>query len=110
MDIDERPLLRLLDVMLLRPMCFPDEIRSTKDHPDLAWGFCFRSIILWLGPPIIDVVLEIPVTNELLYLILEGNALLCGVEWSPHSGSGGLNTLVCSTAIKTSFREETKSV
>ena len=34
---------------------------------------------MWPGPPIVDVILEVPATNELLDLIIEGDALLSGV-------------------------------
>ena len=32
-----------------------------------------------LRPPIIDIILEVPATDELLYLVFEGDALLSGV-------------------------------
>ena len=54
-------------------------MRFVEDHPDLTWGFCFTSIILQPGPPSIDVILEVLATNELLDLILEGDALRRGV-------------------------------
>ena len=79
MDIGERPVLRLPDVMILHPTIFPGKMRSVEDHPDLVWGFCFSSIILRPCPPVVDVVLEVPMTNELLDLILEGDALLSGM-------------------------------
>ena len=78
-NIDERHLLHLPEVALLCPTRFPIEMRSTKDRLNLAWGFCFRSIILRPGPPIVAVVLEVLAANELLYLILEGDAFLSGV-------------------------------
>ena len=60
-------------------MPFPNEMRSSEDHPNLAWGFCFRFVILRPGPPIVDVVLEVPTANKLLDLILESDALLSGM-------------------------------
>ena len=78
-NINERPLLFLLDLAFLCPTRFPNKMRSFKDRLDLAWGFYFRSIDLRPGPPIIDVVVEVPTTNVLLDLILEGDAFLSGV-------------------------------
>ena len=54
-------------------------MRSVEDRLDLAWGFYFRSIILRHGPSIVHVVLDVPVVNELLDLILKGDTLLNGV-------------------------------
>ena len=78
-NIGERPFFLLLDVMFLCPMHFSNEVRSTEDHPNFAWGFCFRSIILRPSPLVVDVVLEVPTMNEFLDLILECDALLGGV-------------------------------
>ena len=74
-DIGERNILCLQDVTVLHPMRLPGKIR-TEDRPDLAWGLCFRSVILWPCHPVIDVILEVPTMNELLYLVLEGDSLL----------------------------------
>ena len=65
--------------MFLHPKHFSREVRSAEDCPDFAWGFCFRSIILRPSPPIVDVIMEVLAVNELLDLILEGDALLSGV-------------------------------
>ena len=78
-DIGEQPILCLPDVTVLRSTCFPCEMRSAEDYPDLAWGLYFRSIILWPHPSVIDVILEVPVVDELLYLVFEGDVLLSGV-------------------------------
>ena len=86
MNIGERPLLRLPDVMFLRPTHFSNKVRSAKDRPDFAWGFCFRSIILWPDPPNVDVILEVPAVNKFLDLFLKGDAFLSricfGSSWS----------------------------
>ena len=79
MDIGERPILRLPNVTLLQPTRFPGEVRTVEDRPDFAWGLCFRYIILQSFPLVIDVILELPTTNELLNLVFEGDALLGGV-------------------------------
>ena len=63
----------------MRPTCFSSEKRSTEDCPDFAWGFYFRPIILRLGPPVVDVILEVPAADELRDLIIEGDAFLSRV-------------------------------
>ena len=54
-------------------------MRSAEDRPDFAWGLCLRSIILRPGLPVVNVVLEVLAADEFLDLILERDALLCGV-------------------------------
>ena len=44
-NIGERPLPYLPDVMVSHPTHFPREIGSAEDRLDLAWGFCFRLVI-----------------------------------------------------------------
>ena len=78
-DIGEWLILHFLDVTILCPTRFPGEMRSTEDRPNLAWGFCFKSIILRPCPPVVDVILEVPMANELLDLIIEGDAFLNGL-------------------------------
>ena len=78
-DIGERPILRLPDVTVLDPTCLLGEVRTAKDRLDFTWGLYFRSVILRPRPPIIDVILEVPAVNELLYLIFEGDAFLSGI-------------------------------
>ena len=65
--------------MVLRPTRLPNEMRSVEDRLDLAWGFCFRFVNFWPCTPIVDVILEVLTTNELLYPIFEGDALLSGM-------------------------------
>ena len=77
--IGEQPLLRLPDVSFLRPTRFSSEVRPAEDRPDFLWGFCLKSIVLRPGPLVVDVILEEPVANEFLNLILESDALLSGV-------------------------------
>ena len=78
-NIGERPLLRLSNVAFLCPMRLSCEMGSTEDRPNLAWGFCFRSLVLRPSPPIVDVILEVFAADELLSLILEGDTVLSGV-------------------------------
>ena len=77
--IGERPFLRFSDVSFLRPTLFSGEVRFTEDRPDFVWGLCLKCIILRSGPPVVNVVLEVPATNEFLDLILECNALFSSV-------------------------------
>ena len=78
-NISERPLLFLSDISFLCPMCFSSEVRPAEDRPDLMWGHSLKCIVLWPGPPIVDVVLEVPAMDEFLNFILECNALFSGV-------------------------------
>ena len=54
-------------------------MRSAEDSPNLAWGLRFLSVILQSYPSIINIILEVPIMDELLYLFFEGEALLGGV-------------------------------
>ena len=85
-----RPLVQVVDINKWYFPCFPGvvvsgptrlsrEIGFTKDSLDLAWGLCCRTVILRSHPPVIDIVLQVPAANELLYLIFEGDALLGGM-------------------------------
>ena len=78
-DIGKWPILCLSGVMVSCPTHLLREMRSAEDRPDLAWGLYFRFAILWPCHSVVDVILEVLTTNELLYLILEGDALLSGV-------------------------------
>ena len=60
-------------------MRFSGEVRFIEDHLDLVWGLCLKCIVLHPGPPVVNVVLEVPVAGELLDFILECNALFSGV-------------------------------
>ena len=109
-DIGERPIPYFLDVAVLDLTHLPGEMRSAEDRPDLTWGFHFWSVILQSCPSVINIILEVPTMDELLYLIFEGDALLSGVidvfmvfwfllEQSPRNGSSHLNTPVSSGAM-----------
>ena len=78
-DIGEWPILRLPDVTVLCPTCLPGEMRTAEDRLNLAWGLYFKSVILRPCPPVVDVVLKVPAANELLNLILEGDAFISGM-------------------------------
>ena len=62
--------------MFLHSKHFSSKVRSVEDRPNFVWGFCFKSVVLRPGPPVVDVILEVPAMNELLDLILEGDAFL----------------------------------
>ena len=78
-DIGKRFLLRLPDIVFLCPTGFFREMRSAEDRPDFAWEFDLKSIIMRPSPPVVDVMLEVSVTDEFLNLILEGDAFLGSV-------------------------------
>ena len=85
-----RSLVQVVDISEQSVPCFPgiavsgpkrlsNELKPTEDSLNLAWGLHFLSVILWSRPPVIDIVLQVPATDKLLYLILQGDALLGGV-------------------------------
>ena len=78
-DISEQPIPYFPNVAVLGPTCLPDEVRSTEDSPDLAWGLHFRLAILQSCPSVINIILQVPATNKLIYLIFQGDTLLGGV-------------------------------
>ena len=57
-------------------MCLSNEVRSVEDRLDFMWGLYLKSIILRPGPPIVNVVLEVPAADEVLDLTLECDTLL----------------------------------
>ena len=63
----------------MAPTCLPDEVKSVEDSLDLGWGLRFLSVILLSRPPVINIILQVPAMNKLLYLIFEGDTLLGGV-------------------------------
>ena len=79
MDISGQPISCFSDVAVLGPICLPSKMRFVEDHPNLVWGLRFYSVILLSCPPVIDIILKVPTTDELLYFIFEGNALLSDV-------------------------------
>ena len=60
-------------------MLFSAEVRFVEDRPDFMWGLCLKCIILRPGPPVVNVVLEVPAVDEFLDLIFECNALFSSV-------------------------------
>ena len=78
-NISKRHIPCFPSVLVLGLARFSGQVRSIEDSLDLAWRVCFRLLILWSRPPIIDIVFQVPTTDKLLYLILQGDALLGGV-------------------------------
>ena len=78
-DISEQPLPCFLGIAVSGLARLSIEMRSAKDSLDLAMGLRFRTVILRSHPSVIDIVLQVPATDELLYLIFEGDAL--SVVW-----------------------------
>ena len=78
-DISEWPIPRFPDVEVSGPMRLHSEMRSTEDSLNLAWGLCFWSTIIRSCSPIINIILQVPVMNKLLYLVFQGDTLLGGV-------------------------------
>ena len=74
-----RPFPSLSEVAVLGSSCFPDEVRSTEDGSDFQRRSCLALVLSGLGDPVADVVLEVSLSDELLNLILEGNAFFRSV-------------------------------
>ena len=69
----------LSEVAILGSSRFPDEVRSVKDSSNLAMRSCLTLVLAELGAPVTDVVLEVPFLDEFFNLILECDAIFCGV-------------------------------
>ena len=102
--------------------CLSNNVWSTEDGPNFARRFCLVLVIMRLVFFVMDVLLEVPITDEFFDLILEHATLLCGVadilvtptifiliifgavslQW--------VRPLVCSVAKKTSSLELVRSV
>ena len=60
-------------------MCFSSKMRSVEDRPDLVWKLYLRCINLWPSPLVVNVILEVPMTDELLNFILRRDTFFRGV-------------------------------
>ena len=60
-------------------MRLSNKMGSTKYSLDFMRGLYLWPIILSSHPSIVDVVLQVPMVDEFLYLILQGDALLGGM-------------------------------
>ena len=79
MKVGEQSILSLLNIAVSGSFHFFGEVRSAKDGPNFARRFYRVLVIALLSSSVMDVVPEVPITDEFLDLILEHNALLCGV-------------------------------
>ena len=65
--------------MVLGSSCLSSEVWSSEDSSDLAKRSCLTLVIVWLGDPVADVVLELSFSDKFFNLILELDAFFCGV-------------------------------
>ena len=73
-----RPFPGLSDVAILGSSRLPSEVWSIEDGFDFVGRSCLVLVLARLGAPVADVVLEVPISNE-LNLILQGDAFFFGV-------------------------------
>ena len=78
-DISERSFPCFPGVAILGPKRLSNKMGSAKDSPNLAWGLYYRTVILRSCLPIVDIVMQVPAVNELLYLIFKGDTLFGGI-------------------------------
>ena len=69
-DISEWHFPCFLGIAVSNPAHFSNKMGSAKDSSDLMWGLHYRTVILLSHPPIIDVILQVSMVDEFLYLIL----------------------------------------
>ena len=74
-----RPFLGLYEVAVLGSSRLPGEVQSAEDGSDFAMRSCLALVLMGLGAPVVDVVLEVSISDELLNLVFEGDAFFCGV-------------------------------
>ena len=82
-QVSNRPFPGLSEVAVLGSSCFPGEVRSTKDGSDFTKRSYLTLVLAGLGAPIADVVIEVSLSDELLNLVLEGDAFYRGVAEIP---------------------------
>ena len=73
------PFPSLSEVTILASSLLLGEVRSIEDSSDLARRSCLMLVLMGLGAPVADVVLEVPFSDEFFNLIFECDALFCGV-------------------------------
>ena len=115
-----RPFHGLSEVAVLGSSRLPGEIQSAEDGSDFARRSSFSLILIGLGAPVADVVLE--VSSWMSFSILSLRAMHSSVvwptslwyrqylfwflfEWSHRIESGRLDTPVCFVAKNTSLRD-----
>ena len=60
-------------------LTFPHEVCPAEDSSDLARRSCLTLVVTWLGASIAYIISKVPFSDEFLDLIIEHDALLCGV-------------------------------
>ena len=78
-NVGERSLPGFSDVAVLGSPRLFGEVRPTKDCFDFVKRFCLVLATMQLGSSVVDIVLEIPIADEFLNLILKHDTLLCNV-------------------------------
>ena len=78
-----RPFTGLSEVAVLGSSHLPGEVQSAEDSFDFTRRFCLVLVLVGLGAPVADVVLEVSLSDELLNLVLEGDAFFRGVTDIP---------------------------
>ena len=75
----DRSFLCFLEIAVLGSSRFPGEVWLAEDSPYLTRRSCLTLVVARLGASIADINSEVPFSDEFLDLILEHDALLCGV-------------------------------
>ena len=61
-----RPFPSLSKVMVLGSLCLHGQVQSTEDGFDFARRSCLALVLLGLGAPIADIILDVSLSDELL--------------------------------------------
>ena len=67
------------DIMTLGSSRLSGEVQPPEDGPNFARTSCLALVSAQLGASVTDIILEVPITDEFLDLILEHDTLLCGM-------------------------------
>ena len=74
-----QPFPSLFEVAVLGSLRLPGEVRSTEDGFDFVRRSRLALVLMGLGAPVADVVLEVSLSDELLNLVFEGDAFFRGM-------------------------------
>ena len=74
-----RPFPGLSKVEVLGSPRLPGEVRSAEDGSDFTGRSCLVLVLVGLGAPVADVILDVSISDKLLNLIFEGDAFFCGM-------------------------------
>ena len=75
----DRPYPDLFEVAVLGSSRLSGEVRSIEDGSNLARRSCLALVLVGFGALVVDIILEVSLSNELLNLFFEGNAFFRGV-------------------------------